>query len=571
MKKFLKNVNKLICCLLFMTLVFSFVAVNAEELTDEETNIIINPETTYGNIKILKKDVDTGRPISDVTFKLLDSNQQPARDQDGATVGNVTTDEKGFATFENVAYGTYFISEVATPAGYKSKEGSVKFVLNKNTDALILANSSSLHYMLGDINGDGTVNQEDLSRLTNIVSSNNALDKLTSFVSDLDGDGAVDEFDLAILTAYLNGSSGESSVPEPMSVVYTSNTDSYLTVICQAFSNSSSCNPDELGIDAIAEMIKNETEYSTILSTEYTKIGDDLWQDQNGETINGKPLCPDQVLDADELGYKYQLGDVNGDCVINSDDSALLTTYITNVQPEDSYQFIAGDLDENDVIQQNDVDILNRYVNNKSNSELINSIVGYVDNFDMDDFDGSDDMDEYLSRIGTTGIIPQDIAQSSLLITNEKIILKISKLAKNNNNYLSGATLLIKNASGKVVKKFITQSSYSKINLGAGKYTIVEQTAPDGYVKIKNPIELRIYKDGSVKLLDSSSSLYKITKNSSVDNTLNHLVIYNRSAGDVIKVPDTASNVQVIAIATGLALIIGGGYVLYRRYSKANV
>ena len=55
--------------------------------------------------------------------------------------------------------------------------------------------------------------------------------------------------------------------------------------------------------------------------------------------------------------------------------------------------------------------------------------------------------------------------------------------------------------------------------------------------------------------------MYNIKK-----GTDNHLIIYNELIKDqTVKVPNTASNIAIASIVTGIVLVAGGGYFIYKR------
>lgn len=70
----------------------------------------LNVKTNTGKIKINKTDVDTGLPISGVTFQL--------EKVDGTVIGNATTDENGQATFSMLYQGKYTLKELSTNEKY---------------------------------------------------------------------------------------------------------------------------------------------------------------------------------------------------------------------------------------------------------------------------------------------------------------------------------------------------------------------------------------------------------------------------------------------------------------------
>ena len=80
----------------------------------------------------------------------------------------------------------------------------------------------------------------------------------------------------------------------------------------------------------------------------------------------------------------------------------------------------------------------------------------------------------------------------------KKPVLSIAKIDSLTNKSLAGATLVIKNSAGKVVKTFKTQTKATQFNdLKAGNYTLSETTAPIGYLLSKEVLNIKLI-DGKV-------------------------------------------------------------------------
>lgn len=87
-------------------------------------------------------------------------------------------------------------------------------------------------------------------------------------------------------------------------------------------------------------------------------------------------------------------------------------------------------------------------------------------------------------------------------LTSSKV--EVSKLEINTNKMLPGATLAIKNSSGKTVETWVTTSEKHTIrHLPAGTYTLVEVKAPDGYVPAKDiKFEVKAKSVSALKMID---------------------------------------------------------------------
>lgn len=82
----------------------------------EAVKIEVGNNKITGDIKVLKVDKDTNKPLKDVEFKLF-----KADDEENA-LRTLKTDENGIVLFEDVEYGSYIIVETKTIEGYKIVE-----------------------------------------------------------------------------------------------------------------------------------------------------------------------------------------------------------------------------------------------------------------------------------------------------------------------------------------------------------------------------------------------------------------------------------------------------------------
>lgn len=86
----------------------------------------------------------------------------------------------------------------------------------------------------------------------------------------------------------------------------------------------------------------------------------------------------------------------------------------------------------------------------------------------------------------------------------------IIKRDSTNGEPLAGATLVLKNESGKVIDTWVSTTSPHYIkNLSAGTYTVTETKAPEGYVLDSTPVHFTVSKDGQA---DRIISIYNSPK-----------------------------------------------------------
>ncbi len=173
----------------------------------------------YGNLTVLKQDVDTGVSIKGAVFALYKSDGKTlAENIDGKKIGNITTNASGVAKFESVPYGDYILREIKTPEGYKKLEKDLKITLNEDTNSLkyqgqriigVPANQAMTSYKLGDVDGDEKITSKDLAFITDFIEKNSKNEKVSitanqKYAADIDKDGSIQEADATLLKEYLD-------------------------------------------------------------------------------------------------------------------------------------------------------------------------------------------------------------------------------------------------------------------------------------------------------------------------------------------------------------------------------
>ncbi|MBQ8892773.1 MAG: Cys-Gln thioester bond-forming surface protein, partial [Bacilli bacterium] len=120
-----------------------------------------------------------------------------------------------------------------------------------------------------------------------------------------------------------------------------------------------------------------------------------------------------------------------------------------------------------------------------------------------------------LQNIGL--VVSQDTSVStSVTLTYEIVVktkLKISKQDITSKEELPGATLVIKDKTGKVVATWVSTNEPKYIEgLEPGDYTLTETIAPNGYVLSSETISFTLKADGSVKSVVMYNAKEEITK-----------------------------------------------------------
>ena len=129
-----------------------------------------------------------------------------------------------------------------------------------------------------------------------------------------------------------------------------------------------------------------------------------------------------------------------------------------------------------------------------------------------------------------------------------KDVVTIAKKDSKTDVLVAGATLVIKNKDGNVVKEFTTTNEYYQLTMDAGTYTIEEKSAPAGYIKSNEIITFELLDNGTLKIKDKNGDFIE-----------SNLVTFYNTKGEEVPVPATAASSTLLIIG-GLVLIIGGAY-----------
>jgi len=104
----------------------SYVLAPAQTVTitaGNETILRITNQLAKGEIRVLKVDKETGKPLAGAMFGLYKNGKLIAEAQSG---------KDGYAIFKDVAFGEYEIKELSAPVGYNRSEEVLKAVVGKD-------------------------------------------------------------------------------------------------------------------------------------------------------------------------------------------------------------------------------------------------------------------------------------------------------------------------------------------------------------------------------------------------------------------------------------------------------
>lgn len=141
------------------------------------------------------------------------------------------------------------------------------------------------------------------------------------------------------------------------------------------------------------------------------------------------------------------------------------------------------------------------------------------------------------------------------MVNVSKSAINISKLDSETNEYVSGATLVIKNLEGKVIANWTTSNESHYVSLDEGEYVLTETISPKGYLLNNNSVAFKVDADGNLFVKDSNGN-YSAT---------NGLIMYNDP--EKIDVPATGLTSTLTYVVGSLALA-AGAIMLYRNEKK---
>ena len=106
----------------------------------------------YGNIRVLKLDASSGNALPGVSFELLNAAFQQ--------LATSTTDQSGILQFSHLEPGTYYVHEIAAPAGYRADDALYSAEVIENDQTVeITVNNQPIQFRVKIIKTDSLTNR----------------------------------------------------------------------------------------------------------------------------------------------------------------------------------------------------------------------------------------------------------------------------------------------------------------------------------------------------------------------------------------------------------------------------
>jgi len=136
----------------------------------------------------------------------------------------------------------------------------------------------------------------------------------------------------------------------------------------------------------------------------------------------------------------------------------------------------------------------------------------------------------------------QNVSLATRTVTNKKNSVEITKIGTDSNKGIEGATLSVKDNTGKEIfsGKTDKDGKITMTGIASGKYTVSEKEAPEGYIKTEEVISFTMDEYGTVKgttTLKNEPLKDVVIKKVDADNDKTVL------KGAVIEIRDSANNV----------------------------
>ena len=478
-------------------------------------------------VTITKIDADTNKSLAGAKFVVKDSA--------GKTVASWTSTTSSHV-IKNLPNGTYTLQETETPDGYTLNDQVVEFTISDTNRNI------AIRFKNKAIDKKATIIKVD-------ADTNKALAGAEFVIKDSAGK-TVETFttttEAHVIDNLANGTYTIKETKAPAGYVKLDKTYSFtisdtnnnikLTIKNKAIEKSATIiKVDKDTGKAVAGavlVVKNSTGkvVERFTTTEEAHVIKNL---ADGKYTVEEEKAPAGYKKTDEI-FTFTISDTNNSATIKIENEAIEKTAEIIKIDSITKDPVAGAVlvvknSEGEVIETftttTESHIIENLTDGKYTVEEIEAPAGYEKTDEIFEFTISDTNNKAEITIENTPI--------------EKLV-NILKVDKETGNPLSGATLVVKDSTGKVIEQFVTTTEPHTITgLKDGEYTVEEVEAPEGYKK--------------------SDDIYKFTIS---DETPTALVIFENN--EIVEVPFTGSNKSLISTIFGSMLLISGvGFVYY--------
>lgn len=143
-------------------------------------------------------------------------------------------------------------------------------------------------------------------------------------------------------------------------------------------------------------------------------------------------------------------------------------------------------------------------------------------------------------------------------ITNDPIIIKISKQDITTKTELEGANMVVKDENGNIIKEFVSTKEPTSFYISPGVYSLIETSVPSGYEKLESSFRFKVNEDGTAELIDTNNKYFGITDGI--------IILYNEI--EKVEVPDTFSPLNYLLVGGGIIILLGGVFLIYKGFKE---
>lgn len=413
-----------------------------------------NGKLTKEDYNLLKKYVDensfTYVPLSKITYNESTKTKKSCLLGDVNNDGKVTSQDA--SKISQVLAGTEKSSKIYEVCGDVNNDGKLtkedsddilKYIVNSfpkhaALEKINYTNSKSGSCKLGDLTGDEKIDENDLTRLKNVVTGSLAETVTYKTCGDINGDHTLNNDDINILQKYLEW------IVFPKGEAYDkiSYNDHAQTKSCKLGDLDNDNKVNAIDANIITKVVEGVIENNSIYSTCGDVNNDGKLTDDDRELVRlyaaklitefPKGEALKEISWVEEITLTCKLGDVTNDGKIDSNDVSLVKSLVsTDVTTKPRLPYVCGDVDGNGELSENDYILLNKYisVSNKfpdvENEKMVpllkifyNSVEKKVCNFgDLNNDSDIDIVDSYELRTYINGINDGTKEEDQLYVT----------------------------------------------------------------------------------------------------------------------------------------------------------